>query len=172
MVRSMYALRAMLRSRTGYTLIELLIVTGLLLTLATIGTVTYLETLRQAKESRAYVKLGELAALQQIYFQNFDRYATFTELQDQGYIAAQFVEDDVVLHNQTLNGLPASAFIPDYQLEIVAQTDSFRITATASMPQQAVPARWRLAGRQPDLRAMYVSQDNVVRFAANNRPVK
>lgn len=171
MVRSMYNIRTMTR-RPGYTLIELLIVTGLLIALATIGTVTYVEVLRQAKENRAYVKLGELAALEQIYFQNFDRYATFAELQDQGYIAAQYVEDDVLLHNQTSGGQPAGAFIPDYALEIVAQSDAFRITATASTPQEAVVARWRLGGRQPDVRAMYVTNDTVVRWATTSRPVK
>lgn len=171
MVRPVYYPGTMAR-RSGYTLIELLIVTGLLITLATIGTVTYLEALRQAKENRAYTKLAELAALEQIYFQNFDRYATFAELQDQGYIAAQYVEDDVLLHNQTVAGQPAGAFIADYELEFVIQSDTFRITASASTPQQAVAARWRLAGRQPDVRAMYVTEDSVVRLASNSRPVK
>lgn len=164
--------RAGMTRRAGYTLIEVLIVTGLILILATIGTSTFLESLRQSKEHRAHLKLQGLAAMQQVYFQNFDRYATFNELKDVGYIAVQYVEDDNLLHNQTIDGQPAGAFIPGYELEFQVSADSYRIVATASTPYQAVAARWRLRGRTPDLRGMYVTEDNVVRYAANNRPVK
>ena len=162
-----------MRSRPGYTLIEVLIVTGLIITLATIGTTSFLESLRQSKESRAFTKLQELAAMQQVYFRDFDRFATFAELQEIGYIAAQYVEDDVILHNPTTgDGSRGGAFIPDYQLDFAVQAESFRITATAMTPPQAVTARWRLQGRNEDLRGMYVTEDGVVRFAKNQRPVK
>ena len=171
MAHKLYGSRVV-RRHSGYTLIEVLIVTGLVLIISTIGTVSFLEALREGKEQKAFVKLGELGALEQIYFKEHDRFGTFQDLQDVGYIASQYTEDDTILHDQTAGGQPASAFITDYVLDISATADSFQITARPVMPLDAVSARWRLLGRTEDLRSMYITQDGVVRYATNKRPVR
>ncbi|HYE77337.1 MAG TPA: hypothetical protein VEI97_05055, partial [bacterium] len=144
----------------------------LILVLATIGSVSFLETLRQGKEERAKTRLMELAALEQIYFRDFEQYATFDELQDKGLIARQYAEDDTVLHNATVNGERRTGFINDYVLNFEVSADSFRITAQPLMAPQAVRARWRLLGRNEDLRSLYVTEDGQVRYARTSRPVR
>lgn len=156
----------------GYTLIEVLIVTGLILLLATIGSVSFMETLRQGKEERAFTRLVELAALEQLYFRDFEAYATFAELQSKGLIATQFAEDDTPLHNQQVAGARVTGFINDYQLNFELTADSFRITAQPIMAPQAVRARWRLLGRHEDLRSLYITEDGTVRYARTGKPVR
>ena len=149
----------------GYTLLEVIIVAAIIGILMTIGTAHYLEAQRMAMEHLCATKLANIAAFEKMYYREFAAYATFDELQEQGFIDISYTQYDDVMSNST-------PFIPDYWMEFNVSTDTYQIIARpVQADNDSIYVRWRNIGGQEDVRSMFVDQDGVVRFLRNSRPV-
>jgi prepilin-type N-terminal cleavage/methylation domain-containing protein len=155
------------KENSGFTLLEMLVVAGIIVILAGIGSSSYLEAHRRAKEHLCATRMQQLATYEKFYYREFGAYAYYTDLQTQGYIDPQYVEDDNETHS---NGVP---FIPDYQVEFDIRGDgTYMITAESVLtdPNQFSP-RWRLTGGIWDVRPMYIDDRGVVRWAESDIPI-
>jgi prepilin-type N-terminal cleavage/methylation domain-containing protein len=111
-------LTGLCRRLAGYTFIELMAVSAIVLIVAAMAIGSASRLKRFAIEEKAVTRLKQLADAQERYRYSLDptvnpegTYATFEELQLTNYISEDYVEDDVSAH--TVN-----AFIPYYQIEI------------------------------------------------------
>jgi prepilin-type N-terminal cleavage/methylation domain-containing protein len=156
-----------LMAKRGFTLLEVLLVAAIILILVGAGSVAYLEVERRAREHSTAQRLQELATYEKFYVREFGEYALFWQLQEQGYIDPQYVEDDVPKHNE---GIP---YVPEYRLEFNIPGDgTYRIDAVSVLDSTAdFSPRWRLVGGIWDLRPMYIDDRGIVRWTEDNRPV-
>jgi len=152
-------------SERGYTLLEVIIVAAIIGILLTIGTAHYLEAQRLSIEHLCATKLANIGAFEKMYYREFANYATFQELQDQGFIdKAYWAGDDVMSHS--------TPFVPEYWLEFNITGDTYQVVARPVISDNnAVYVRWRVLGGQENERSMYIDQDGVVRYLRNGRPV-
>jgi prepilin-type N-terminal cleavage/methylation domain-containing protein len=155
------------RRDSGYTLLEVLVVAGIIVILVGFGSTSYLEAQRRTKEHLCATRLQTLATYEKFYQREFGDFGFFTDLQTQGYIDTNYVENDNERHT---NGSP---YIPEYKIEFELPGDgTFRITAVSALedPDSFMP-RWRLTGGIWDLRTMYVDDRGIVRWEENDMPV-
>ncbi len=155
------------KENSGYTLLEMLVVAGIIVILAGIGTTSFLEAHRRAKEHLCAARLQQLATYEKFYYREFGTFAYYTDLQTQGYIDPKTVEDDNATHT---NGSP---FIPDYQIEFDIRGDgTYMITAESILTDaDQFSPRWRLAGGIWDVRPMYVDDRGTVRWTESDIPI-
>ena len=151
----------------GFTLIEVLLVAAIIVILAGAGSVSYLEAQRRAREHYTAQRIQELGTYQKLYIREFGDYALFWQLQEQGYIDPNYVEDDDKQHTVK------TPFIPEYTLEFDVPGDgTYRIDAVCVLEESAdFSPRWRLIGGQWDLRQMYIDQRGIVRWTEDNKPI-
>jgi len=164
----MYAMKEKLGQK-GYTLMEVLIVATIVGILVTVGTVQYLEVKRRSKEKLAASKLAQLAAYERMYFRDFGEYAEFEDLREEGYVDWDYIyEDDEPLHYQR------PVYIPEYTLEFVLDEEGggYEIVAEPVLTEQHLwYPRWYALGGIPYLRGLYVSEDGIVKWLENDRPI-
>ena len=161
-------------AEAGYTLMEVLIVATIISILLTVGSVSYLEAKRRAKEQYAAQRLAQLAVFERMYFREFGAYATFEELRDPGgfegsYIDEKYLqEDDEPLHNHR------PYYIQDYKLDFNVDKEGggFEIKAEPVLTEtQLWYPRWVPLGGIPYLRSMKVDEQGVVTWLDSGRPV-
>jgi len=158
-------LKKYMKKESGYTLIEVIIVAAIIGILLTIGTAHYIEAQRIAIEHLCATRLANIAAFEKMYFREYAQYATFEELQTQGFIDKAYDSFDDVTSRST-------PYVPEYWLEFNITTDTYQIIARPILEDfDALYVRWRTAGGQEDVRSMFVDQDGVVRFLRNKRPI-
>ena len=149
----------------GYTLLEVTIVAAIIGILLTIGTAHYLEAQRLSIEHLCATRLANIAAFEKMYYREFSNYATFQELQYQGFIDKTYTSGDDVMSHST-------PYIPEYWMEFNIAGDTYQIIARPVVSDfDAVYVRWRVLGGQENERSMYIDQDGVVRYLRNARPV-
>ena len=102
------------RSSRGFTLIELMIVVAIVAIIAMVGYPSYQEYLRRAKRAEARNMLVQIAAQQERYYSDNNRYGTLAQL---GYGGTVKSENDSYV--MTLDSLAASG-------------QTFRVIATPS----------------------------------------
>ncbi|MBU1023709.1 prepilin-type N-terminal cleavage/methylation domain-containing protein [bacterium] len=154
-----------MKNEKGYTMIEVIIVALIIGILLTIGTAHYLEAQRMAVEQLCATRLAQIDALQKMYYRQYSEYATFQELQAEGFIDSAYTPFDDVLSQ-------ATPYVPEYTLTFNVSGDRYQVIAeTVHGDFNGVYVRWRAAGGQQDKRAMSVDQTGVVRYLYNNRPV-
>jgi prepilin-type N-terminal cleavage/methylation domain-containing protein len=153
----------------GYTLMEVLIVATIVSILLTIGSVSYLEAKRRAKEQYAAQRLAQLAVFEKMYFREFTTYATFEDLRDAGYI-----DQDYIYPSDEPQHYHRPVYVQDYALEFIIAKDGggFEIDATPVLTEsQLWYPRWTLLGGIPYLRSLKVDEQGVVEWLSNGRPV-
>ncbi len=147
---------------------EVLIVATIVAILVTVGTVQYLEVKRRAKEHYCAQRLAQLAIWEDLYSRELGEYANFDDLQREGYVDWDFLEDDDRLHYQR------AAFILEYKLEFNKDKEGggFEIIAepVVDEPYLWYP-RWTPMGGIAGLRSMKVEEDGVVKWLDTGRPV-
>lgn len=157
------------RGQAGYTLMEVLIVATIIAIITTVGTVSYLEAKRRAKEMYAAQRLAQLAVFERMYFRDFASYGDYEDLRTEGYIDEQYLyKDDEPTHYHR------PVYIQDYKLtfNIDEAGGGFEIIAEPVLGQHWLwYPRWTALGGIPYLRAVTVNQDGVVRWLDSNRPV-
>ena len=157
-----------LRER-GYTLMEVLIVATIIAILVTVGTVQYLEVKRRGKEHYCAQRLAQLSVMERMYFREFGAYATFDDLRVEGYIDWSYIyEDDTLLHYHR------PVYIQEYTLEfnIDEEGGGFEIIAEPVLQEAHLwYPRWVPMGGIPELRAMMVDEQGIVRWLETGRPV-
>lgn len=148
---------------------EVLMVATIIAILMTVGTVSYLEAKRRAKEQYAAQRLAQLAMFEHMYFREFGSYATFEDLREEGYLDQDYIyEDDEPQHYHR------PVFIQDYKLEFNIDTEGggYEIIATPVLEERHLwYARWTPLGGIPYLRSMKVNEDGVVKWLDTGRPV-
>ena len=161
---TIYRLR---RGSGGFTLMEVLLVASIIVILVSVGSVSYLEAQRRAREHYTASRLQELATYEKLYVREFGEFALFWELQEQGYIDPNYSEDDNTQHTVK------SPYIPEYTLEIDVPGDgTYRIDAVCVLDNSRdFNPRWRLVGGIWDLRPMYVDDRGMVRWTENDKPI-
>lgn len=157
------------RKEQGYTLMEVLMVATIISIIVTIGTVSYLEAKRRAKEQYCAQRLAQLAVYERMYFREFGRYATFDDLREEGYIDWQYIyEDDDLLHYRR------PVYIQEYTLDfkIDEEGQGYEIIAKPVITQKQMwYPRWVPLGGIPYLRSMKVDERGIVVWLDNGRPV-
>ena len=159
-----------LRTQRGYTLMEVLLVATIISILLTIGTVSYLEAKRRAKEMYCAQRMAQLAVYERMYYREFAAYATFDELREEGYI-----DWDYIYPSDEPQHYHRPVYIQDYALEFDTETETggFEIKATPvllNQPQLWYP-RWVALGGIAYLRSMKVDEEGVVTWLDTGRPV-
>jgi type II secretory pathway pseudopilin PulG len=148
---------------------EVLIVATIISILLTIGTVSYLEAKRRAKENYCAQRLAQLAVFERMYFRDFGVYTDFWGLRDEGYIDQEYLyEDDEPSHYHR------PVYIQEYALDfnIDDTGGGFLIEATPVLTsRQLWYQRWVALGGISYLRAMKVNEDGVVMWSETGRPV-
>jgi len=154
-------------SSKGFTLLEILVVTVIIVILVGAGAVSYMEVERRAKEKLCAERLQTIATYEKFYAREFGEYGDFINLQDQGYIDPNFVAEDNLSHS---NGPP---FAPDYILEFVVPGDgTYRVDAVSVVEEtDQFSPRWRGLGGIWDLRTMYIDDRGIVRWEENDQPI-
>lgn len=149
----------------GYTILEVIMVAMIIGILITIGTAHYLEARRLASEHLCATRLANIDVYEKMYYRQYATYATFQELQDEGFIDAAYTAHDDVLSN-------ATPYIPEYFMTFNISSDTYQVSAqTVHGDFNAVYVRWRMSGGLEDKRGMFVDQTGVVRYLYNRRPV-
>jgi hypothetical protein len=137
--------------------------------LVTMGTVQYLEVKRRSREHYCAHRLAQLAVYERLYFREYGDYTDFLGLREAGYIDWDYQwEDDTLLHYQR------PVYIQEYELDFNLEEEEtgFEIVATPVIQEAHLwYPRWVALGGIPDLRAMYVREDGVVRWVETERPV-
>ena len=153
------------RDERGYTIIEVIIVAMIIGILVTIGTAHYLEARRLASEHLCATRLANIDAYQRMYYRQFATYATFQELQTEGFIDAAYTSYDDVLSNTT-------PYIPEYFMTFNISGDTYMVSAQPVHSDfNGVYVRWRASGGLEDKRGMFIDQTGIVRYLSNERPV-
>ena len=154
-----------MKNDMGYTMIEVIIVALIIAVLLTIGTAHYLEAQRMATEHLCATRLANIDALQKMYYRQYSEYATFQQLQEEGFIDVAYTPFDDVLSQS----IP---YVPEYTLTFNVSGDTYQVIAETVLGDfNSFYVRWRAAGGQQDKRAMSIDQTGVVRYLYNNRPV-
>ena len=149
----------------GYTILEVIIVAMIIGILVTIGTAHYLEARRLASEHLCATRLANIDAYQKMYYRQYATYATFQELQNEGFIDAAYTSYDDVLSD-------ATPYIPEYFMTFNISGDKYMVTAQPVHGDfNGIYVRWRASGGLEDKRGMLVDQSGVVRYLYNKRPV-
>ena len=153
------------RDDHGYTILEVIIVAMIIGILITIGTAHYIEVRRLASEHLCATRLANIDAYQKMYYRQYATYATFEELQYEGFIDVAYTSYDDVLSNTT-------PYIPEYFMTFNVTSDRYIVSAQPVHSDfNGIYVRWRVSGGQEDKRGMYVDQSGVVRYLRNRRPV-
>jgi prepilin-type N-terminal cleavage/methylation domain-containing protein len=165
----MLRMTRLLKGQHGYTLMEVLIVATIISILLTVGSVSYLEAKRRAKEQYAAQRLSQLAVFEKMYFREFGAYATFEDLRNEGYLAQDYIyEDDEPQHYHR------PVYVQDYALDFIIDTagGGFEIDAKPVLTEsQLWYPRWMPLGGIPYLRSLKVDEQGVVMWLENGRPV-
>lgn len=153
------------RDDRGYTILEVIIVAMIIGILVTIGTAHYLEARRLANEHLCATRLANIDAYQKMYYRQYATYATFQELQNEGFVDSAYTSYDDVLSS-------ATPYIPEYFMTFSISGDTYMVMAQPVHGDfNGVYVRWRESGGLEDKRGMFVDQTGVVRYLYNSRPV-
>jgi len=122
-----------MKTQTGLTLVELMVVVAVMAIIATVAYPLYTSQVEKARRAEAKVALESIAMAQERYFTLFGSYASQAQLDDpngDGDTADSMIESALEKLDRDGDGNP-----DNYAIVINAAADSFDVTATAQGAQ-------------------------------------
>ena len=128
-------MKKMFAEKSGFSLVELMIVVGIIGILATMAMPKFQEFQSKAKMAEAKTTLSHLYTLQHSYFLENDEYQTFPYVQ--GSAAGQCTNDAARLLGFEVQ--PCNAQVPRYQYRAVARASGQRVYSSRKIKSICMP---------------------------------